>query len=496
MKLKTVLTLSIVLFVISLPVDQTANAGISWRTPLGKTGAGVTWKTPLGRNGAGVTLRTPVGRNGLGYQPLKKPLGAYGKDLEKWINKNQGLLIVAAVTIVSIAILQPELSSITWTDVGITASSDGFAVGVTLHESGGKLHARSSSSEAPDAKPSSLPLWPLGLPANILQTIESNASNELDNELINELVRFVDNKDVRNRFLAALDAAEKINWPSTTNPPLVRQIILTNRDAVRFGDFVSDYMKKNNGLVGIDKDPTFQQLWQKAGDEIVSLKKLAGSDEALRQSVTSMDSFLKSQVAAKQSASEATGGTSRANSATSRPQSASRPKLPADQATANPSGLGATVTTGAVLFKPPSGKVTLNVALGGEGHVWLRGSCAGQAIFFSFGPGFGPLKTTEYAKAEYAHFNGDVSKTFTVSLEQCHKMFGEIVNIQDETFYNVVSRNCTTEALKVLAAAGIDLGKPVKVRLPDNLIKDGEIWTPRQLAAKVTELNTKKPIRK
>jgi hypothetical protein len=65
---------------------------------------------------------------------------------------------------------------------------------------------------------------------------------------------------------------------------------------------------------------------------------------------------------------------------------------------------------GRFFFKPPGGKVTLNVDLGGEGHVWLTGSCAGQAIFFSFGPGFGPLKTTEYAKAEYSHFNGDVSK--------------------------------------------------------------------------------------
>jgi hypothetical protein len=89
-----------------------------------------------------------------------------------------------------------------------------------------------------------------------------------------------------------------------------------------------------------------------------------------------------------------------------------------------------------------------------------------------------------------------LAKTFTVSLEQCHKMFGEIVNIQDETFYNVFSRNCTTEALKVLAAAGIDLRKPVEVRLPDNLINDGEIWTPRQLEVKVTELKGKEHLRR
>ena len=82
--------------------------------------------------------------------------------------------------------------------------------------------------------------------------------------------------------------------------------------------------------------------------------------------------------------------------------------------------------------------------------------------------------------------------TFDISLEQCHKMFGEIGRIQDQTLYLVASRNCTTEALKVLKAAGIDLNKPIKVRLPDAFTSDGGMWTPAQLSARLREIEAKK----
>ena len=91
-------------------------------------------RKPLGDNGAGVTIRTPLGRNGLGYEPLKKPLGAHGKDIERWVSENREVIIAAVVTVVAIAVIQPELAAIAWTDIAVTATADGAAVGLSLAE--------------------------------------------------------------------------------------------------------------------------------------------------------------------------------------------------------------------------------------------------------------------------------------------------------------------------------------------------------------------------
>jgi hypothetical protein len=393
-----------------------------------------------------VTLRTPLGRNGLGYQPLKKPLGNNGKNLEKWVSDNREAVIFVAVTVISIAIVQPELTAITWSNIGVVASSDGIAIGVSLASRPGKTLL--SSVPSTPSTVYNVPIWPIGMPSTIFEEMKKRGGSGLDDPRLTELLRFVETPTVRKGFLSLLNEAERVKRPIECNPRLIKQVISMNREAVEFGDFVSQYKKKHNGYVGAESDPRFLKIWEKADNRLAAIKEIGLSDDAMKKSLTAMATYLQ---------------------------------------TARAKALSA-----AIMFKPPDGKVMLNVALDAfPGHVWLNGHCADQTIFFSFAGRKGKgvdLMTTRYGEEVYGKTKGDVTKTFQVSLAECHKMFGEISKIENQMFYNLRTQNCTTEALKVLKAAGIDLNKPVRVRLPDDFPADGGMWTPAQVSAEIRRL--------
>jgi hypothetical protein len=254
------------------------------------------FKKPFGNTGLGVTARTPLGRNGLGYQPLKKPVGAHGKDIEKWVSKNRDVLIVAAVTVAAIAIVQPEIAAITWSDVTVVASSDGVAIGVSMSAASPKRGDKPSvARERYEA-----PMWPIGISPAVFQELKKGGQTGLDDPRIANLIKFMEHPTARKDFGAALEKAESLKWPSECNPKLVKVYIAMNRDVILPGmDFVYAYVKEKRTLVGAEQDPRFIAIQKKIDQHIGELAALKPSFEELKACNKGLEAELKRQAGAR-----------------------------------------------------------------------------------------------------------------------------------------------------------------------------------------------------
>jgi hypothetical protein len=219
---------------------------------------GVSTRTPLGHTGLGVTTRTPIGRNGLGYKPFQKPLGNNGKNLEKWVSDNREAIIVAAATIVAIAIVQPELAAITWSDVGLVVTSDGVAVGISVTE---RAAGKGSSQKAPETR-YDLPLWPVGVTPDLFDTLKKQSPTDtgLNHPLIAPLLKALSDPETHKAMKAVVDGMQKIEWPVQCDPGFMKEIIQTQRESFAWGEYVYSYAKEKKTIRGIEDTPKMKKM--------------------------------------------------------------------------------------------------------------------------------------------------------------------------------------------------------------------------------------------
>jgi hypothetical protein len=129
----------------------------------------------------------------------------------------------------------------------------------------------------------------------------------------------------------------------------------------------------------------------------------------------------------------------------------------------------------------PRKAVTLWVNTDGVGHVWLKGEQTSLAI--SFGPIPEGKAFTIDSTIIYKKKPPSESISFYATDAMIDAMAKEATSVDAKKRYNIVFRNCTTEALRVLKAGGIVFPEA------------SNTWVPAELARNIKAFKSHHPLK-